>query len=106
MKKLALTFLILTGLGLSAGVQANDAEALAKKKNCLACHAVDKKLVGPAYNKIAVGKDPKGNEITIDRLVTSIMKGSSGKWGPIPMPPNPVSADEAKLLAEWIMTLK
>ena len=76
------------------------------QKRKIVLHVVDKKLVGPAYNKIAVGKDPKGNEITIDRLVTSIMKGSSGKWGPIPMPPNPVSADEAKLLAEWIMTLK
>jgi cytochrome c len=88
-----------------SNVQADDVVALAKSKNCLSCHAVDRKLVGPAYKEIAKGKDPKGGEITIERLVKSIKEGSMGKWGPIPMPPNPETDDEAKQLAEWIMSL-
>ncbi|MBT7998260.1 MAG: c-type cytochrome [Betaproteobacteria bacterium] len=105
MKKVVLTCVMAFGLSLVSNVQANDVEALAKSKNCLSCHAVDRKLVGPAYKEIAKGKDPKGGEITIERLVKSIKGGSMGKWGPIPMPPNPVTDDEAKQLAEWIMSL-
>lgn len=105
MKKAVVSCLVAFGLSFFSNVQANDVEALAKSKNCLSCHAVDKKLVGPAYKEIAKGKDPKGGEITVERLVKSIKAGSMGKWGPIPMPPNAVTDDEAKQLAEWIMTL-
>ena len=105
MKKVVLICVMAFGLSLVSSVQANDVVALAKSKNCLSCHAVDRKLVGPAYKEIAKGKDPKGGEITIERLVKSIKGGSSGKWGPIPMPANPVTDDEAKQLAEWIMSL-
>ena len=105
MKKVVLTCVMAFDLSLVSNVQADDVVALAKSKNCLSCHAVDRKLVGPAYKEIAKGKDPKGGEITIERLVKSIKEGSMGKWGPIPMPPNPVTDDEAKQLAEWIMSL-
>ena len=80
-------------------------EALAKAKNCLACHAVDKKLVGPSYKDVAAkyAKD-KGS---VDLLAAKIMKGGSGVWGPVPMPANPhVNEAEAKKLATWVLTVK
>jgi cytochrome c len=76
---------------------------LAKSKNCMACHAVDRKLVGPAFKDIAGRYTAKDTA----QLVTSIQKGGSGKWGPIPMPANTqVTNDEAKLLVEWILKQK
>lgn len=78
---------------------------LAQKKNCMACHAVDKKLVGPSYKDVAAkyAKD-KG---AAAKLAEKIIKGGSGVWGPVPMPANPqVSADEAKQLAAWILATK
>ncbi len=80
-------------------------EALAKAKNCMACHATDKKLVGPAYKDVAAkyAKD-KGS---VDLLAAKIMKGGSGVWGPVPMPANPqVNEAEAKKLATWVLTSK
>jgi cytochrome c len=78
---------------------------LAQKKNCMACHAIDKKLVGPAYKDVAAkyAKD-KGAEAA---LAAKIIKGGSGVWGPVPMPPNgQVSPDEAKVLAKWVLSAK
>ncbi|HBZ17798.1 MAG TPA: cytochrome C biogenesis protein CcsA [Betaproteobacteria bacterium] len=105
MKKAVVSCFLAFGLIFVSQVQANDVEALAKSKNCLSCHAIDKKLVGPAYKDVAKGKDPKGGKITVERLVNSIKKGSMGKWGPIPMPPNAVTDEEAKQLAEWVLSL-
>ncbi|MBX3610294.1 MAG: c-type cytochrome [Hydrogenophaga sp.] len=80
-------------------------EALAKAKNCMACHAVDKKLVGPAYKDVA--KKYAGDAKAADMLAAKIMKGGSGVWGAIPMPANPqVSEAEAKKLAGWVLSLK
>jgi cytochrome c len=111
MKKAVLSFFVALGLGFVTLAQAQDAAELAKAKNCLSCHAIDKKLVGPSYKSIAqaiaAGKDPKGKAIDVARVANSILKGSMGQWGPIPMPPNTaVSAEEAKILAEWIASLK
>ena len=79
--------------------------ALATKKNCLACHQVDKKLVGPAYKDVAAKY--AGDKTAADKLAQKIMKGGSGVWGPVPMPANPqVSEAEAKQLAAWVLTLK
>ena len=78
-------------------------EALAKSKGCTACHDVKKKLVGPAYADVA--KKYKGDAAGQATMVTSILKGSGGKYGPIPMPPNKVTEDEAKKLAAWIASL-
>lgn len=80
-------------------------EALAKAKNCLACHATDKKLVGPSYKDVA--KKYAGDAKAADMLAAKIMKGGSGVWGAIPMPANPqVNEAEAKKLAAWVLSLK
>ena len=79
--------------------------ALAQSKNCMACHAVDKKLVGPAYKDV----DAKyaGDKTAADKLAAKIVKGGSGVWGPVPMPANPqVNEAEAKKLAAWVLSLK
>ena len=78
---------------------------LAQKKNCLACHAVDKKLVGPAYQEVA--KKYAGDKTAEAKLTEKVIKGGAGVWGPVPMPANPqVSPDEAKTLAKWVLSLK
>ena len=80
-------------------------EALAKSKNCMACHATDKKLVGPAYKDVA--KKYAGDKTAADKLATKIIKGGSGVWGAIPMPANPqVTEADAKKLATWVLGLK
>ncbi|WP_114970508.1 c-type cytochrome [Rhodoferax ferrireducens] len=77
-------------------------QALATSKNCMACHAVDKKLVGPAYKDVA--KKYAGQKDAADKLAAKIMKGGSGVWGAIPMPANPqVNEAEAKKLAAWVL---
>ncbi len=78
---------------------------LAQSKNCMACHAVDKKLIGPAFKDVAAKyKDDKG---AVDTLANKIMKGGSGVWGPIPMPANTqVNEAEAKKLAAWVLQTK
>jgi cytochrome c len=78
---------------------------LAKAKNCMACHAVDNKLVGPAYKDVAAKyAGQKGAE---DKLVQKVIKGGSGVWGPVPMPANPqVSEAEARSLVKWVLSQK
>jgi cytochrome c len=77
---------------------------LAAKKNCMACHAVDKKLVGPAYKDVAAKY--KAQKDAVAMLATKIQKGSVGVWGQVPMPANPVTPDEAKQLATWVLSAK
>ena len=78
---------------------------LAQKKACMACHAVDKKLVGPAYKDVAAKY--AGQKDVAAKLADKIQKGGSGVWGAVPMPANPgVNAAEAKQLADWVLTLK
>lgn len=97
--------LIATALALSASVPAWADQALAQSKNCMACHSVDKKVVGPAFKDIA--KKFGGQAGAADMLAQKIMKGSSGVWGPVPMPANTqVSEAEAKTLANWVLSLK
>lgn len=75
--------------------------ALAQKNSCMACHAVDKKLVGPAYQEVA--KKYAGNQDAVKLLTESIRKGGSGKWGPVPMPPQAqLSEADATTLATWV----
>ena len=79
--------------------------ALATAKNCMACHAVDKKLVGPSYKEVATKYS--GQKDAIDKLAVKIQKGGSGVWGPVPMPANAqVNEAEAKKLAAWVLTQK
>jgi len=78
---------------------------LAMKKNCMACHALDKKLVGPAYKAVAAKYANDKDAVT--RLAEKIVNGGSGVWGPVPMPANAqVNPAEAKQLAQWVLTVK
>ncbi|HEY8048799.1 MAG TPA: c-type cytochrome [Ramlibacter sp.] len=80
-------------------------QELAQQKNCLTCHSVDKKVVGPAYKDVAAKY--KGDKTAVDKLTQKVMKGGSGVWGPVPMPANTqVSEAEAKKLVQWILSLK
>jgi cytochrome c len=79
--------------------------ALATSKNCMACHAVDKKVLGPAYKDVAAKY--AGDKTALDKLAAKVMKGGSGVWGPVPMPANPqVNEAEAKKLVAWVLSLK
>jgi len=98
---LAAGALALAALAFAPQVRAD--QALAKAKGCTACHANDRKLVGPAYKEVA--KKYKGNAKAADMMAEKIVKGGSGVWGPIPMPPNKVTADEAKKLAAWVLAM-
>ncbi len=89
---------------LSAPAAAADAQALAQSKSCLACHAMDKKLMGPAFKDVA--KKYAGVAGAEAKLADKVMKGGGGVWGPIPMPPNKVTAEEAKTLVQWILAQK
>lgn len=80
-------------------------QALATAKNCMACHAVDKKLVGPSYKEVAAKY--AGQKDAVDKLAGKILKGGSGVWGPVPMPANAqVNEADAKKLAAWVLTQK
>lgn len=89
----------------AGGAQALDAaaaKALATKSACLACHAVDKKLVGPAFKDV-VAKH-KGQTDAEAKVAARIKSGGSGMYGPVPMPAQPnLKDDELKLLAAWIL---
>lgn len=94
------SILMTSALLVSAPAFAN--KELAQKNACLACHAVDKKLVGPSYQDIA--KKYAGQKDAEAMLVASIKKGGSGKWGPIPMPAQPALSDaDAHTLAAWVL---
>ncbi|MBK7616605.1 MAG: c-type cytochrome [Vitreoscilla sp.] len=95
-------FALIAAVAVSAPALAN--QELAQKKNCLACHTVDKKVVGPAYKEVAAKY--KGDKAALAKLAEKIQKGGVGVWGQVPMPPNPVTPDEAKTLATWVLSLK
>jgi cytochrome c len=81
------------------------AEALMKKNNCAVCHAVDKKVVGPAF--VDVAAKYRGDKDAVAKLSKKVKEGSSGVWGPIPMPPNSTTSDaDIKELVTWILSLK
>ena len=102
MKSLAILTFSLAAVA-SAPAFAN--QELAQKKNCMACHSIDKKVVGPAYKDVAAKY--AGQKDAADKLAQKIMKGGSGVWGPVPMPANTqVNEAEAKQLAAWVLSLK
>ena len=87
----------------AAPAQASPEEAMTKA-GCMACHAKDKKIVGPAYKDVAAKykNDPKAEAM----LVQKVMKGGAGVWGPVPMPANNISEADAKTLVKWVMSQK
>ena len=101
--KIAVAATALLGLA-GTGVAMADA-ALAQKNGCLACHQVDKKVVGPAYKDVAAKY--KGDAGAAAKLAEKVKKGGSGVWGPVPMPPNAnVKDDDIKTMVAYVLTLK
>jgi cytochrome c len=96
-------FTAFTALSVSTTVMAD--LKLATDKNCMTCHSVEKKLVGPSFKNVATKYT--GQKDAIEILSNKILKGSAGVWGPIPMPSNTlVNVPDAKTLATWVMSLK
>ncbi len=88
---------------LAGALPAAASPELAKKHACFACHAVDKKLVGPSYKDVA-GKY-RGDKGAEARLVDKVKKGSQGTWGQVPMPPNAAVPDaDVRTLVKWILS--
>jgi cytochrome c len=98
-------FLLIAAASAVVAAPAFASADLAQKKNCMACHATDKKLVGPSYKDVAAKYASQKDAAA--KLAEKIQKGGVGVWGQVPMPANPqVSADEAKTLAAWVLTVK
>jgi cytochrome c len=80
-------------------------EELAKKSGCTACHAVDKKIVGPAYKEVAAKY--RNDKTAEAKLIDKVKKGGVGVWGQVPMPPNGhVKDEDIKTLVKWVLSLK
>ncbi|NHZ78915.1 c-type cytochrome [Massilia sp. CCM 8695] len=102
MKRSLMLFTVLSALASSSAMANAD---LAKAKNCMACHAVATKLVGPAYKDVAAKY--AGQKDAESKLVGKVLKGGSGAWGAVPMPANPqVSEAEAHTLIKWVLAQK
>jgi cytochrome c len=104
MKKI--TILLLAATMTAAGTAvADELEDMMKKNGCNACHAEDKKVIGPSYKDVA--NKYKGDATAAAKLADKVKKGGSGVWGPVPMPPNPtVKDDDVKKMVQLILTLK
>lgn len=97
--------LALIALSVSAAMPAMADQALATAKNCMACHGIDNKIVGPAYKDVAAKY--AGQKDAVAKLAEKIIKGGAGVWGQVPMPANTqVNEAEAKKLATWVLSLK
>jgi cytochrome c len=103
MNPLQKMLLCMATLAASAPALAN--QELAQKKNCLTCHTVNQRVVGPSFKEVAARY--AGQKDAVDKLAQKVMKGGAGVWGPVPMPANTqVTEAEAKQLINWILTLK
>lgn len=103
MKRLTIPLAAAAAVALSLPLQAN--EELAKKHACFACHAIDKKLVGPAYKEVAAKY--RGDAGAEAKLADKVKKGSQGTWGQVPMPPNANVPDgDVRTLVKWILSQK
>jgi len=96
---------LLTVIGLIGPMSAEASMELARSKNCIACHSVDKQVLGPAYKEVAAKY--AGDKEALARLTKKVREGGVGVWGQIPMPANPqVTEAEAQTLAKWVLSLK
>jgi cytochrome c len=91
-------------LAATAAHAAPDGMALAQKNGCLACHSVGNKIVGPAYKDVAAKY--KGDKTAAAKLVAKVKAGGSGVWGAIPMPPQPASEADVKVIVDWVLSQK
>lgn len=104
MKTLLTAGLMAAAVAVTGNVHAQDAATLAQTKNCMACHAVDKKLMGPSFKDVAAKY--AGDATAEEKLIAKIKAGGAGVWGPIPMPPNAITDEEGKTLVQWILSQK
>jgi cytochrome c len=105
MMKTSVAIAVAVGFLFSSSAFAAGEEDLAKAKNCMTCHKVADKLIGPSYKEVAVKY--AGQKGAADLLVEKVIKGGVGVWGQVPMTPNPgVTPDEAKKLVAWILATK
>ncbi len=108
MKTNAMIGAAIIGVALSSGASAtlsdSDAAQLSAKYNCKACHAVDTKLVGPAFKDVA--KKYAGDKSAPQKLAQKVKNGGSGAWGAIPMPPNNVPDADLNAMVAWVLNLK
>ena len=104
MKQIA-TILGAATVAVSVSLPAAASEELAKKHNCLACHTVDKKVVGPSYKEVAAKY--RSDKTAATKLFEKVKKGGVGAWGQVPMPPNATVPDaDIKALVKWILSQK
>jgi len=101
-KKVSIT--MVTIVALCGSVYASEPQALAQSKNCLACHTVENKIVGPSFKDIAVKY--KNDKTAEARLVKKVIVGGVGVWGQIPMPANLVTEAESRILVQWVLSRK
>jgi cytochrome c len=104
MKAVYVAMMAVAGIVMTGQARADAGADLAKAKNCLSCHAVDKKLVGPAYKDVAAKY--KGDKGAAEKLAAKVKAGGKGVWGEIPMPPNNITPEEAKTLVAWVLSQK
>ena len=105
MKKAVTVVFAVATLAVASTAVADELEDMMKKNGCNACHAEDKKIIGPAYKDVAAKY--KGDSGAVAKLSEKVKKGGSGVWGPIPMPPNTqVSDADIKKMVELILALK
>lgn len=103
MNKIIVSGFVAIGMVFAGSAAAN--EQLAKSKNCLACHAVDSKKLGPAFKDVA--QKYAGQNDAAAKLSEKVIKGGGGVWGQMPMPPNAqVTPEEATQLVQWVLSLK
>jgi len=108
MKSLLLAVVASASMLVAAQATAADAkaaEALAQKSGCLACHSIDKKVLGPAYKDVAAKY--KGDKTAEAKMIEKVKKGGSGTWGPMPMPANSpqVKDEDIKTIVQWVLSL-
>jgi cytochrome c len=103
--KTTVALLVVATISASGAVLADAGEDLLKKSGCTACHAIDKKVIGPAYQDVAAKY--KGDAGAAAKLADKVKKGGSGVWGPVPMPPNTqVSDADIKTMVAYVLALK
>lgn len=106
MQKMFKTLCAMTAMLVAVSANASEAgEALAQKSGCLACHGVDKKVLGPSYKDVAAKY--KGDKTAEAKLVQKVKAGGSGVWGAMPMPPNSPQVKDADIqtIVKWVLTL-
>ncbi len=106
--KVLLSTIAVAGMLLAGSVNAANADAakaLAQKNGCLACHSIDKKVLGPAYKDVAAKY--KGDKTAEAKMIAKVKAGGSGVWGPMPMPANSpqVKDEDIKTIVQWILSL-